>query len=126
MLRGKRVLIVDDIGVLRYTLKTHLKSLNATIVGECENGYAAVQAYHELKPDLVTMDITMPQVNDVECGVSALEAIKSINRDAKVIMITSHGEQKKIISAISKGASGYVLKPIKIDNLSATISKIKF
>ena len=74
----------------------------------------------EVKPDLVTMDITMPIMG----GIESLKAIKKNHKDAKIIMVTSHGEQKLVMEALSKGAKGYILKPINNEKIKEAIDKI--
>ena len=102
-----RILIVDDKGLMRNMLKAILNKTDHVVVGEAENGHEAVQLYKELKPDLVTMDITMPEM-------SGLEAIKFIRRDfpdARVIMCSAMGQQKIIMEAIEAGAKDFIVKP---------------
>ena len=124
MLKNKTVLIVDDIFVMRQSIKRYLTEFGCKVVGECDNGYDAIEAYDRLKPDFVTLDITMPQKNSITCGVDTLEALKKMDNDVKTIMITSHGEQKQILKALSKGACGYLLKPIKKDKLLAAVNRV--
>jgi len=118
------ILVVDDVKIMRLTIKRHLEDLGHNVVAEAENGYEAIKQYRRFKPDLVTMDITMPEINGVGNGIDALLKIKEIDPDAKVIMITSHGEQKLVIESISKGSKGFVLKPITKDKLSNVLGKI--
>jgi two-component system chemotaxis response regulator CheY len=118
------ILVVDDARVMRVTIVKQLENMGHFIVAEAENGYEAIKKYKEHKPDAVTMDISMPGVNGVQDGIEALEQIKSFDPDAKVIMLTSHGEQKLVIKAISKGSKGYVLKPVTQAKLSDVLAKI--
>ncbi|OIK10999.1 two-component system response regulator [Bacillus sp. MUM 116] len=102
-----RILIVDDKSLMRNTLKTILNKTEHVVVGEAETGLEAVQLYKELKPDLVTMDITMPEM-------SGIDAIKSIRQDfpeARVIMCSAMGQQKIIMEAIEAGAKDFIVKP---------------
>lgn len=119
-----KVMVVDDVYVFRHTLKRNLAELGHIILSECDNGFDAVEMYKVRKPDFVTLDITMPSVDGVNGGLDALEAIIKFDKDAKVIMITSHSEHKTIVEAISKGAKGYIRKPITKDKLASSISKI--
>lgn len=118
------ILVVDDVKIMRLTIRKHLESLGHTVVADAENGYEAIQQYKRFKPDLVTMDITMPEIDGIGNGIDALEKIKEFDSDAKVIMLTSHGEQKLVIKAISKGSKGYILKPVTKDKLSDVLEKI--
>ncbi|MED1472543.1 response regulator [Bacillus salipaludis] len=102
-----RILIVDDKSLMRNTLKAIFTKTDHVVVGEAENGMEAIQLFKELKPDMVTMDITMPEM-------SGLEAIKVIRRDfpeAKVIMCSAMGQQKIIMEAIEAGAKDFIVKP---------------
>ena len=120
----KRILVVDDAKVMRLTIKKHLENLGYKVVGEAENGFEAIEKYKLLEPDIVTMDITMPGLNDIRNGIDALVEIIKIDKKAKIIMLTSHGEQKLVIDAISKGSKGYILKPITSEKLSNVLEKI--
>jgi len=119
------VLIADDAKIMRVNLRKMLEKMGHNIVAEAENGYDAIEKYKLFKPDLVTMDITMPNVNDVEDGIAAVGKIIEHNSNAKIIMVTSHGEQDKVIRAIQNGASNYVLKPIKYEKLEETVGKLE-
>jgi two-component system chemotaxis response regulator CheY len=97
-----------------------LTELGHNVVAEAGNGEEAVAMYSEYNPDLVTMDITMPEMN----GIDALSEIMKMDSKATVIMITSHGEEKKVIEAIKLGAKGYILKPLTTEALEDGINKI--
>ena len=118
------ILVVDDANVMIVTIKRQLEKLGHTVVAEAQNGYEAIEKYKNSKPDAVTMDISMPEVNGIGNGIDALVKIKEIDPDAKVIMLTSHGEQKLVIEAISKGSKGYLLKPVTQDKLADVLGKI--
>ncbi len=90
------------------------------VIGEAKDGHEAIALYGRLKPDLVTMDITMPEMD----GISAVKGIKRVDMDAKIVMVTSHGQEEMVISAIRTGASGYLLKPISIMKLRDSIKKV--
>jgi two-component system chemotaxis response regulator CheY len=107
------ILIVDDDKMIRKILRTDLEKMGHTVVAEAETGREAIYLYEKHSPDLVTMDITMPGLD----GVDSLIEIKKINKNAVVIMITSHGEEKQVIKAVSSGARGYILKPLTRDKL---------
>ncbi len=113
------VLIVDDSALVRNNLKRQIEELGHKVVALAKSGKEAIVIYEKLKPDLVTMDITMPMMS----GVSALKKIKEIDKDAKVIMITSHGEEDLVMESIKSGANGYVLKPITHAKLNKAIER---
>lgn len=118
------VLIVDDIDIMRHTIKDHITKLGHHVVAEAANGDEAVNMYKRLKPDIVTMDITMPAFNGILGGIDALKLIKEFDKDSKVIMITSHGESELIIEAIHLGAKGYILKPVTHEKIEAMLKKV--
>jgi len=104
-----RVLIVDDAAFMRKLLRNILFNGGFDIAGEAENGKQAVEMYKQLKPDLVFLDIVMPEMN----GIEALKAIKKIDPNAKVIMCTAIGQEKIVKTAIKLGADGYIVKPFQ-------------
>ena len=118
-----KVLVVDDAKIMRMNIGNMLKTLGHEVVAEAPNGYMSIQMYKKHLPDIVTMDITMPAENGIENGIDAVKAIRNEFPNAKIIMITSHGEQDKVIKAIQSGASNYLLKPIQIDKLQEIITK---
>jgi len=119
-----KIMIVDDAKIIRITIKKHLEALGHEVVSLAENGFDAVEQYEKIKPDIVTMDITMPEQNGIKNGIEALDEIIKIDKDANVIMITSHGEQRMVMEAISKGSKGYILKPVTKEKLQQIIEKI--
>lgn len=120
------VLVVDDSRVMRSNLKIKLEKLGHNVVAQANNGYEGIEEYKKCNPDFVTMDITMPSVNKINDGIDAVEKIKEYDKNAKVIMITSHGEEEKILKAIEKGAKNYILKPISPVALQKAILKLGF
>ena len=120
------VLVVDDIAVMRFTIKEKLKNLGHTVVAEADNGSDAVEKYKESLPDFVTMDITMPEVNGIKNGIDALKLIKEFDSTATVIMLTSHGEEKLVIEAVRHGSKGYILKPVNEDKIKQVLSKLSY
>ncbi len=96
----KTVMIVDDASFIRYSLKTLLEKNGFRVVGEAENGEEAIKQYNVLRPDIVTMDITMPVMD----GVQALKGIRAIDSNAKIVMISSMGQEHHIREAIINGA----------------------
>jgi two-component system chemotaxis response regulator CheY len=116
----KRVLIVDDAAFMRLNLKNILKD-NYEIAGEAENGQEAVEMYQELKPDFVTMDITMPIMD----GLEAIKAIKDFDPEANIIVCSAMGQQKMIIKAIEAGAKDFIVKPFKEQRVLEAIEKLR-
>lgn len=114
------VMIVDDSLIIRVKLKRLFKELNHNIIAEAKTGREAVDVYEKHMPDVVTMDITMPDMN----GINAVKLIKQKFPDAKIIMVTSHGQENLVREALVSGAKGYILKPILKSKLKASISKI--
>lgn len=116
----KKVLVVDDAAFMRMSLKNILDKNGFQVIGEAENGIEAVKKYLELKPDIVTMDITMPEMD----GVQALEEIMKQDSNAKVVMISALGQESWVKKAIILGAKGFVVKPFKEDFVLQTLSKV--
>jgi two-component system chemotaxis response regulator CheY len=119
-----RILVVDDAKIMRINIIKILQTLRHEIVGEAQNAYEAVQLYKKLHPDLVTMDITMPAKEGISDGIEAVKQIISYDKNAKIIMITSHGEEEKVIQAIQAGASNYILKPLDSNKLKNILAKL--
>jgi len=115
-----RVLIVDDTAFMRKLLRNILFSGGFDIVGEAENGKQAVEMYKQLKPDLVMLDIVMPEMN----GIEALKAIKQMDPNAKVIMCTAVGQEKIVKAAIKLGAKGYIVKPFQAQKVIEEAKKV--
>ncbi|WP_017726833.1 response regulator [Halalkalibacterium ligniniphilum] len=114
------VLIVDDAAFMRMMIKDILSKNNFEIAGEAANGAEAVDLYKDLKPDLVTMDITMPEKD----GIQALKEIKAIDANAKVIMCSAMGQQAMVIDAIQSGAKDFIVKPFQADRVLEAINKV--
>ena len=117
---GKRILIVDDASFMRMMLKDILTKNGYDIVGEAENGVKAVEKYVELKPDLVTMDITMPEMD----GIASLKNIRSADGNAKVVMCSAMGQQAMVIEAIQAGARDFIVKPFQADRVLEAVKKV--
>ena len=113
----KRVLIVDDSALQRSIIKEVLKD-EFEIVGEAENGKEAVKMFLKEKPDLITMDIMMPELN----GIEATAKIKEQAPETVIVMCTSVGQDEKMREAVKAGADGYVLKPLDEDELFETVT----
>lgn len=118
------ILVVDDAAIIRTSISKHVESLGHTIVATAVNGYDAIAQYKEYSPDLVFMDISMPEINGIKDGIDALCEIIKINSLAKVVMVTSQGEQRLVMEAISKGAKGYILKPVRIEKFKNILDKL--
>lgn len=116
---GKRIMIVDDAAFMRMMLKDILTKNGYEVCGEAANGKEAVQKFSELKPDLITMDITMPEMD----GISSLKAIKAIDKHAKVIMCSAMGQQAMVIDAIQNGADNFIVKPFQADSVINIVKK---
>lgn len=116
---AKKVLIVDDTKFMRKMLRKIL-SMEYNITGEAENGKEAVEMVKEMNPDLVTLDVVMPEMD----GFEALSKIKEYNENQKVIMCTSVDQHEKVTEAIKRGADGYIVKPFKKDSVLEEIGKV--
>jgi len=116
----KRVLIADDAAFMRMLLKNMLEKNGFEVVGEAENGSVAVAKYKELQPDIVTMDITMPETD----GIEALKEIKIFDSKAKVVMLSALGQESYIKEAIMLGAKYFIVKPFNENHVIETLNKI--
>ncbi|CAM5788231.1 MULTISPECIES: response regulator [Brevibacillus] len=116
---SNKVLIVDDAAFMRMMIKEILSKNGYSVVGEASDGAQAVEKYKELGPDLVTMDITMPEMD----GISALKEIKKIDPNARVIMCSAMGQQAMVIDAIQAGAKDFIVKPFQADRVLEAIKK---
>jgi Response regulator containing CheY-like receiver domain and AraC-type DNA-binding domain len=115
-----RVLVVDDAAFMRLSIKTMLEKNGFQVVGEAENGRIAIKKYAELSPDIVTLDITMPDMD----GIEALKAIMKLNPGAKIIMITAMGQECMVKEAIIAGAKGFLVKPFKEEAVVNALKKL--
>ncbi|MGO4887770.1 response regulator [Anaerobacillus sp. MEB173] len=116
---AQNILIVDDAAFMRMMIKDILSKNGYEVVGEATDGAQAVEKYKELSPDLVTMDITMPEMD----GITALKEIKKIDPNAKVIMCSAMGQQAMVIDAIQAGAKDFIVKPFQADRVLEAIKK---
>lgn len=114
------VLIVDDSKTSRKILKGVLEQGGFEVIGEAENGEQGYLKYKELKPDLVTMDITMPTMD----GIESLSLIKHENPDAVVVMITAAGQKEKMIEALKRGAKEFITKPFDEKEVLTILKKV--
>jgi len=115
-----KVLVVDDSLIIRKKLTKIIEKLGHEVVYSAKNGQEGIDSYLSKKPDLVTMDITMPDMD----GITAVKNIMKEDSDAKIIMVTSHGQEDMVIKSIQAGAVGYMLKPITDEKLSAAIGEV--
>ncbi|MBD8068288.1 response regulator [Bacillus sp. PS06] len=114
-----KILIVDDAAFMRMMIKDILSKNGFDVVAEAADGAQAVAKYQEHQPDLVTMDITMPEMD----GITALKEIKKMNPNAKVIMCSAMGQQAMVIDAIQAGAKDFIVKPFQADRVLEAINK---
>jgi two-component system, chemotaxis family, chemotaxis protein CheY len=116
---ANRILVVDDAAFMRMMIKDILTKNGYEVVGEASDGAQAVEKYQELKPDLVTLDITMPEVD----GIEALKRIRAVDPSARVIMCSAMGQQAMVIDAIQAGAKDFVVKPFQADRVLEAVRK---
>ncbi len=117
---GKNILIVDDAAFMRMMIKDILSKNGYTIAGEAENGAKAVEKYNEVKPDLVLMDITMPEKD----GIQALKEIKALDPKAQIIMCSAMGQQAMVIESIQAGAKDFIVKPFQAERVLEAVKKV--
>ena len=116
---GKKILIVDDAVYMRIKLKDILEKNGYEVAGEAQNGKEAIEKYQSASPDLVTMDITMPEVD----GIQALKKIREIDGNAKVIMCSAMGQQGMVMDAIKAGAIDFIVKPFDTERVIKAVDK---
>ena len=117
---AKNILICDDAAFMRMMIKDILTKNGYTVAGEAENGLKAVEKYAELKPDLVLMDITMPEMD----GIQALKGIRAKDPNASVIMCSAMGQQAMVIESIQAGARDFIVKPFQADRVLEAVKKV--
>ena len=117
---AKNILIVDDAAFMRMMIKDILTKNGYNVVGEAENGAKAFEKYNELKPDLVLMDITMPEMD----GIQALKKIREGDASASVIMCSAMGQQAMVIESIQAGAKDFIVKPFQADRVLEAVKKV--
>lgn len=116
----KRILIVDDAPVIRLMLKDIFSFNEYEVVGEASNGKEAVEKYSELKPDLVTMDIIMPEAD----GIHGLTEILKVDPEANVVMVTAIDQRRALMEAVKIGAKDYIVKPFDENRVLSAVEKI--
>ena len=117
---AKNILICDDAAFMRMMIKDILTKNGYNVAGEAENGLKAVEKFKEVNPDLVLMDITMPEMD----GIQALKEIKTIDGGAKVIMCSAMGQQAMVIESIQAGAKDFIVKPFQAERVIEAVKKV--
>ena len=115
-----RVMVVDDAVFMRMTIRKMIELEGYEVVGEAGNGVEAVQKYMEAQPDVVMLDITMPEMN----GIDALKRIKEFDPKAKVIMCSAMGQQAMVAQAIQSGAKDFIVKPFEKDRVLTALKRV--
>ncbi|MFH1398077.1 MAG: response regulator [Candidatus Omnitrophota bacterium] len=118
-----KVLVVDDALFMRKMLSDILKKEGIEICGEAENGKDAIGKYQQLKPDLVTMDIVMPKVEEID-GIGAVKEIIKIDPQAKIIMVSAMGQHSLVVEAIQAGAKDFVTKPFQPSRVVEAVNRV--
>ena len=117
---ANRILITDDALFMRVTLKKILTENGYEVVGEAQNGAEAIDLYKRLNPDIVTMDITMPEMD----GLAALKGIKEHDPNAKVVMCSAMGQKNMVVEAIQAGAKDFIVKPFQAERVLEAMGKL--
>ncbi|NLY51993.1 MAG: response regulator [Firmicutes bacterium] len=117
---GKRVLVTDDTAFMRMTLRNVLEKNGFEVVGEAADGEEAVALYAELRPDVVTMDITMPKMD----GITAIRKILEIDPNARVIVCSAMGQKPMVIEALNAGAKDFLVKPFQPERIIEALRKV--
>ncbi|WP_077615090.1 response regulator [Caenibacillus caldisaponilyticus] len=116
---GKTILVVDDAAFMRMMIKDILTKNGYEVIAEAGDGQEAIEKYKEHKPDLVTLDITMPEMD----GITCLKKIREFDPNAKIIMVSAMGQQAMVIDAIQAGAKDFIVKPFQTDRVLEAIKK---
>ena len=117
---AKNILICDDAAFMRMMIKDILTKNGYNVAGEAENGMKAVEKFKEVNPDLVLMDITMPEMD----GIQALKEIMKLDGGAKVIMCSAMGQQAMVIESIQAGAKDFIVKPFQAERVIEAVKKV--
>ncbi len=117
------ILVVDDAKIMRFHISKLLKELGHTVMAEAQNGSEAISEYKKNNPDFVTMDITMPESDDIKSGIDAVGKIMEFDPTATVIMVSAQGDKEKVLQAIENGAAHFVQKPVTLDKLKEAIDQ---
>ena len=116
---GKRILITDDTAFMRLLLQKILTENGYEVVGEADNGKEAVRLFERHRPDLVTMDITMPILN----GVEALKRIRALDPNAQVLRVSAMGQKNMVMQALREGARGFLVKPFEKEKVLQAVAE---
>ena len=116
----KKILLVDDAAFMRMMIKDILVKNGFTVSGEAQDGLEAIEKYKALQPDLVIMDITMPNMD----GLTALKEIKKEYPNAKIVMCSAMGQESYVVDAIKAGAADFIVKPFQADRIVSTVTKV--
>lgn len=119
-MKSLRILVVDDSGLTVRKMSKLLEDLGHQIVAQAATGQQAVDVYASAAPDIVTMDITMPDMD----GIEATRRILAAHPGACIVIVTSHGQEQMVMDAIEAGAKGYILKPVKQEKLAETLETV--
>lgn len=117
------VLIVDDAIFMRKMLSDILSKDGHKVVGEAENAKEAVELYSQLKPDVVTLDIIMPEINGVD-AINAIRKITEKDKKAKIVMVSAMGQQEQVVEAIQAGAKEFIVKPFQPSQVTAAVRRL--
>ncbi|WP_368292897.1 response regulator [Dehalobacter sp. TBBPA1] len=115
-----KVLIVDDAAFMRLAIRNMLQNNGFEVVGEAANGLEGLESYKQLQPDVVTMDITMPEMS----GLEALPEIMKFDPKAKVVMVSAMGQESMVRQAVALGAKSFIIKPFKEDVVVKTLNQV--
>ena len=116
-----KIMLVDDASFMRMTIKQIVEADGHKVVGEAATGAEALETYRVCKPDMVLMDITMPEVN----GIEGVKLIKEYDKDATIIMVSAMGQQEMVVQAIQAGARSFIVKPFKPEKIIEIINNYK-
>ena len=119
-MRALRIMVVDDSGLTVKKMGKLLEELGHEVVAVAVTGQQAIDTYAAVAPDMVTMDITMPDVN----GIEATRRIMAEHPGACIVIVTSHGQEQMVMDAIEAGAKGYILKPVRKEKLAETLETV--
>ncbi|TBL77283.1 response regulator [Paenibacillus thalictri] len=114
------VMVVDDTAFMRMVMRGILEGMGMDVAAEAQNGEEAVRLYEKIRPDLVTMDITMPEMD----GIAALKQIRDMDPAAKIIMCSAMGQRDMVLEALRSGAQDFIVKPLQKDRVEQAIQKI--